>query len=265
MPKFSNPFADVKIMPIEIGGKEEDSKIAICVKDDDGEYQSVGIRASTYNLITNERAKDTADDIMSRSGHQWKSMKTLWDGRKFVQYYITEDAITEFVTHGGAQREKKIHLGLMLRNSYDGTSAFGQEIFACDIECMNQFVSRRRFGYFTIYHNDKNEFLVEDAVQNLSLGMQKVISIAPRLEELSRSEIGYSDIIESHKQTSIPDSMWGKVIARLALEEATRFGLYSAMTYVASHNMKGFNQISIGNTITDYFIQPVLGEDNPHE
>lgn len=254
MPSFTDPFAETKFETISVGSKEVDSKVAVCVKDDDGEFQVAGWVSTGYNLIDNKRVDEIGTDIMSRSGHEWKPLKTLWDGKKFARYFITKESITEIESDNPELPARPLHLGLMMRNAYDGKGAFGEELFVCDHSCMNQFISRNRFGFFIINHDDKSEYMIEDAVKNLSSGMQKLIDVAPVFREMSQAPLSANHIIQARKGTMLPESMWGKVLLRLSIESCTMFGLYSAMTYIASHQLKGFNQLSIGNTITDHFL-----------
>lgn len=253
-PKYTNPFTDVKLDKVSAGGVEI-NKVSVMVKDDEGSYQCAGVMGSGYNLITNEFAKDTLDDIKTRSGYNWKSLKSFFDGRKYVEHFITKEKITSL--HNG--KEQALHLGIMGRNSYDGTGAYGIELYACNQVCLNQYYSRNLFGYFAIYHTDSQSYLIDDAVQQISVGANKLIEVAPMIQSM-RSEKLTTKLIYSVKaglkenKSELPQSKWGDVLDRLAVEEATKFGLYQALTYVISHQLKGLNSISIGNGITDVMV-----------
>jgi len=251
---FSDPFSEVRESPVSVAGQEVNSKIAIEVQNDDGEWKLAGIRSKDYHLIKNDVARDVGDDIMSRSDYRWKPLKHIWDGKRYVHYHITEEPITTIDTRHPKNPHRPIHLGMMMRNTYDGKGKFGLEIYAMDFICTNQFISRNLFGYFSIYHGDKQEFLIDDAIQQVSKGANNVLAIAPRIQELSSTPLTSDHIVKAVKCTRMPISKWGEVITRLALEESSMFGLYSAMTYIASHKLIGFNAISIGNTITDHFM-----------
>lgn len=254
---FSDPYAEVRESVVSVAGQEVNSKIAIEVQDDDGEWKLAGIRGKDYNLIKNDVARDIGSDIMSRSDYEWKELKRIWDGKRYVHYYITEDQITTINTRHPEHPTRDIRLGMMMRNTYDGKGKFGLELFALDYECTNQFISRNAFGYFAIYHGERQEFLIDDALINVSKGAQNVLAIAPRLEELSTTPLTSQHLVKAAQNTRMPISKWGDVIMRLALEESSMFGLYSAMTYIASNKMIGFNAIQVGNTITDHFLDIV--------
>jgi hypothetical protein len=252
--KYTNPFADVEISPVQIGGQDISSKIAVRVKDDDGNWSiTPAILSSDYKLIQNSIAKDVSADIMSRSGLQWSELKTLWDGKKFCQYHITNDPIVEI--NGGNESSHPIKVGLMVRNSYDGSGVFGLEVFACNVVCANQYHDRNRFGYFAIRHDNMKEFELQDALQNLSTGVQNVIAAAPIFNRMRETPLTVEHLIETKKKTTIPKSMWCDVIEQLALESRTVFGLYQALTFVASHNVQGFNAIGVGESISKVLLK----------
>ena len=220
------------------------------VNDDNGEPKLSGILSKDYNLIKNSAAKDIGDNIKSRSDYLWEELKCFWDGKKYAHYYISTEPVTE-IENGGTH---PIHLGIMLRNSYDGSSCFGLEIFACNMQCANQYISRNRFGFFAIKHTDNEAINIEDAVTNIGIGAQRLIEVAPKIGELRHKALSVDDIRSAKKNTSIPNSRWGDVIDKLGDGESNKFGLFQAMTNVASHKMTGFNSITVGNTITEHFL-----------
>jgi len=252
---FSDPFTEVRESPVTVANQEV-SKTAIQVQDDDGEWKLAGIMSKDYHLIKNDVARDVGSDIMSRSDYQWQELpKRIWDGKRYVSYHVTNDPITTIDTRHPENPRRPIHLGMMMRNTYDGKGKFGLEIYAMDFICSNQFVSRNLFGYFAIYHGERQEFQIDDAIQQVTKGAGNVLAIAPRVQELSATPLTSDAIVKAAQETKMPISKWGEVITRLALEESSMFGLYSAMTYIASHKLVGFNAINIGNTITDHFLQ----------
>lgn len=253
---FSNPFTDVKLEKVSAGGQEI-SNVAVMVKGDDDVYHSAGIRAAGYNLITNQFAKDTVDNIKTRSGYTWKSLRApFFDGRKYVEYFITNETITS-IQNG---KEMPLHLGILCRNAYDGKGAFGIEFYGCNMECTNQYYSRNLFGYFVIYHTESDSYHIDDAVEQISVGANKLIEVAPRIQDMRSQPLTSEMIINTKKaleggKSELPNSKWGDVLTRLAVEEATKFGLYQALTWVVSHEMKGLNTISIGSRITEGMLE----------
>ena len=247
--KFSDPFAPVTTKPVEVGG-EEVNKVAVMVTDDDGTEHLAGILGKNYNLIKNEVADDVSHDIMSRSPFKWNPLKSFFNGKRYAAHYITADPVTSIVNGD----EHPIHLGFMVRNSYDGSGLFGLEMFACNMKCVNQYISRNRFGYFQIYHVDSQSYLIEDAVKNVSIGAEKLLEIAPQIQSMRDEELTTQYLCEAKKNINIPNSKWGEVIDQLALEEVSKFGLYQALTFVGSHKMEGFNSLKVLNSISDFVL-----------
>jgi hypothetical protein len=249
--KSTNPFTEVQLASVQVAGQEV-AKTAVTVKDDEGKMQLAGIQGPEYQLITNHQVRDFIDDLTSRSEHTFKPIKTIWDGKRFATMHISEQRIASY-SNG---HERGLFVGIMRRNSYDGTSTFGLEIFAFDIECANQFHHRNRFGYFAIRHTPEaqNRFDVQDALTNLSKGAQNVIEAAPIIQNLRTQPLNHRLLIEAKQKTDLPTSRWGAVLDRLGQEEDNAFGLFQALTNTTTHQMTGFSGIQSNNSVCQYFL-----------
>ena len=249
---FSNPFADVDMQPVQVAG-EDVAKVAVRVKNDNGEFKLAGILGKDYSIHKNSLAKDVASDIMSRSGMEWSNLKTLWDGKKYADYFYTSNPITE-IKNGAVY---PLHLGMMLRNSYDGSSKFGMEFFVMNQICMNQYIARKIMGYFAVRHTGTNNFDIQDALQNVSVGATRLTQLAPRIENLIGKDLTTADITAAASSDLIPASHWGVALETLnkELDAGKIFGLYQALTYVTSHKMQGFKAIGAGDAVTEYFFK----------
>lgn len=244
--KFTNPFVDVKTEPVEVAGQKV-PKIGVMVKDDDGNRQCVGILSKDYNLIKNQVAHDVAHDVMTRSQWDWQDLKTFWNGHQYIAHYITRQPIID-------KKGIPLHAGIMVRNAYDGTGAYGFEMFACNMVCTNQYISRNRFGFFQIRHTGQNNFDINDALQNVEAGAQKLLEVAPIIHQLKETPLTLEHITTTKKNTNIPQSKWGDVVDQLGNEERTLFGLFQALTFVATHILTGYTAIQIGDGITSYML-----------
>lgn len=246
---FSDPFADVETAAVQVAG-EDVAKVAVRVKDDKGEYQLAGILGKDYQVYKNSLVRDVVHDIMSRSQMSWKSLKTLWNGKQYVDYFYTENPITA-IKNG---MEYPLHLGMMARNSYDGSSKFGLEFYIMNMVCTNQYIARKAMGYFAVRHTGENNFDVQDALDNISQGTSRLISLAPKIQGLIEKKLELSDIVAAQAAEVIPSSHWGTAIETLGKEYdmGTIFGLYQALTFVTSHKMSGLSSISKGDEVTNY-------------
>lgn len=253
-----DPFTDVVLQRVQAGG-EELRQQAIMVKDDEGRFIHNGaIVGPEYTLVPNSICRDVLDDVMSRSKYEWTAMLTNWNGKQFQQLFHTTTAITE-IANGGSH---PIHVGLMIRNSYDGTMAFGFEIFAMNMICQNQYIQRNRFGYFSMRHTpgEAGSWDVNDALENVGIGAEKIIQIAPRIELLRSEPLTTTRLLETKAGVNIPNSNWGHVLDRLQAEEENRFGLYQALTAVCTHDIGGFTGSKYNNEVGNLFLGENGGE-----
>jgi hypothetical protein len=250
---YTNPFAKVQVEPVTVSGDEIASKIAIRVQSDDGTWsKQPSILSAGYQLITNEEAKDAGDDIMSRSQMPWEEIKTHWDGRRYIGYHITKSAITS-INRGGTSENHPIHLGMMVRNSYDGSSLFSIEMFIANMVCLNQYVDRNRFGYFAIRHVG-DAWDVEDALGQIAIGAERAIAVVPKISALRSTPLQIEHIIKAHEQTNIPNTSWGDVLTQLSKEpdQGTVYGLFQALTFVSTHELKGLSTIRSGQSVMQW-------------
>lgn len=252
MPKstYSDPFVTAKIAPVQVAGNDVE-KIGVTLADDQGMEHCVGILSKDYNLVQNSTARDLALDVMSRTDYGWKEIKTIWNGKQFIQTYATVEPLTQIGNE--STTIYPIHAGIMIRNSYDGTGRFGFEFFAMNQLCQNQYISRNRFGYFAFRHT-KLGFDLDDAIMNVQLGSDRLLEIAPKINELRSTELTANHLLKAKQNTTVPQSKWGDVIDQLANEEGTVFGLFQALTYVATHQLTGYTAITIGDSITNHIL-----------
>jgi hypothetical protein len=254
---FSDPFAPVEIHPITVAGEPVPTRVAVRVKGDDGAFHVQGILGRDYQLLPNRKVRDIAEDIMSRTPSQYggfDNLKTLWDGKHYVDYFASSNAIAE-ISNGWDLRLK---LGLMAWNSYDGTRKVGFEIFALNPYCTNQYHSRNRFGFFAWRHDpdEAGRIDADEALDGIAIGARNVIAIAPRIHELCKQPLSTRLLLDAKKHLALPQTKWGDVLDQLGHEEENAFGLFQALTSVATHRLAGLSSIALGTAITEHFLVP---------
>ena len=249
--KSTDPFADVMLEKVTVAGQEV-NKRAVMVRDDLGEFKPVSVVGPEYNLVPNSVCRDVMADVMSRSEYDWKPLKNFWDGKRFIQMYITNDAITA-VKNG---QEYPLHVGLMVRNTYDGSGAFSFEMYACNMVCTNQYINRNRFGFFAMRHTsgEAGKWDVNDALGNIGVGADNLLQLAPRIQEMMGQSLTVDHIVDAREKIKLPDNKWANVLDRLSDEPRTRFGLFQALTGTASHEVKGFSSLRVGDSVGTYFL-----------
>jgi hypothetical protein len=248
-PVFSDPFAAVDLQPVVVAGETVPTRVAVRVQADDGQYAVNGILGRDYQLLTNRKVRDLAEDILSRAQDQYgafHSIKTLWNGKVYIDYFASEGSLT--------RNGLDLKLGLLAWNSYDGTRKTGFEVYALNPTCTNQYHSRNRLGFFAWRHTpgEAQQIDTEDALQQISVGAQNIIKVAKEIEVFKAVDLTPKLLKDARKYTEMPSSKWGEVIDHI--EEDTKFGLYQALTNVASHELTGMNASTIGSSITEFFV-----------
>ena len=255
---FSDPFTPVETQPVKVAGQTIASRIAVRVKDDDGTYQVQGILGRDYQLLPNRKVRDIAEDIISRTPDNlggWENLKTLWNGKHYVDYFASRNPIS---ATNGEHSLLELKCGLMVWNSYDGTRKVGFEVFALNPVCTNQYHSRNRFGFFSWRHDpdEAGKIDIDEALQNISIGIGNVIKVAPAVQALKARPLDLALLQEAKKQTKLPKTIWGEVLDHLAGEESNAFGLFQAMTHITSHELSGISALAAGTSVTEYFLAP---------
>jgi hypothetical protein len=148
---------------------------------------------------------------------------------------------------------------MMSRNAYDGSGLFGFEFFIMNMVCLNQFVDRKRMGFFAVRHISADSFDIDDAVANVGHSANKLVEIAPKYTAMIGQDLTVDTIVNARKAELIPDIQWGNAIDQLGKEHdaGKLFGLYQALTFVTSHKMSGMNAIKTGNNVTEHFMSMV--------
>lgn len=255
---FSDPFAPVEIQPITVAGEKVATRVAVRVKGDDGAFSVQGLVGADYQLLPNRKVRDLAEDIMSRCPADYggfRNLKTLFNGKHYVDYFASNNPIAR-ATNGTVT---ELNLGLMVWNAYDGTRKVGFEIFALNPFCTNQYHSRNRFGFFAWRHQpgQGGKIDMDDALQGITTGARNLIAIAPAIGELKHRELDHQMIVSARKDTDLPTTRWGDVLDQLGSEDPTAFGLFQAMTNVASHKLTGMSAINTGTSIAEHFFNMV--------
>src|SRR5687768_13758423 len=100
---FSDPFAELDIEEVKVAGEVVPSKIAVRVKDDAGKFQLAGIVGHNYQVTPNRKVRDIADDVMSRAPASlggFKNLKTLFDGKHYVDYFVSNNKVVDIPGNG---------------------------------------------------------------------------------------------------------------------------------------------------------------------
>src|SRR5262249_23373375 len=76
------------------------------------------------------------------------------------------------------------------------------------------------------------------------------------LQELYKQPLSTRLLLDAKKHLALPQTKWGDVLDQLGHEEDNAFGLFQALTNVASHRLSGLSSIALGTAITEHFLVP---------
>lgn len=249
-----NPFNSVEVEPVLTAEGIETKRSIVKVRDNEGVLQPVSSVSAGYQLITNEQAQQVVEDVQTRSKFTWKELRpTFFDGKRFLSYYMSEESIGE--VNNGIKRTMKV--GMLTRNSYDGSCRFGIQMFMAMLECSNQFIHPNMFGSFLLRHTTgdggANLLDPEDAAEQISRQAGVMLEVAPAIGAMKKSGVlTVADLREAKAKTSIAPTKWGSVLDHI--ESDSKFGLMNAMTFVASHEIDGMASVRAGESIGRYFL-----------
>jgi len=249
-----DPFASVEIEPVLTSEGIETKRSIVKVKDDEGKFQPVSSVSSGYQLITNEQAQQVVTDVQTRSRFTWQELRpTFFDGKRFLSYYMSEENIGK--VSNGIKRTMRV--GMLARNSYDGSCRFGIQMFMAMLECSNQFIHPNLFGSFLLRHTTgeggSNMLDPEDAAEQISRQANVMLELAPAIGAMKESGVlTIDDLRDAKQKVAIAPTKWGNVLDHI--EADNRFGLMNALTYVASHDIDGMASVRAGESIGRYFL-----------
>ena len=146
----------------------------------------------------------------------------------------------------------------MWRNSYDKSSLATLSIFILCKGCLNQYHSGNLFGQFEIRHVQSSAFTqasVTDALQNLQIGAENTLKLAPRLKAMQQEVIDVEAVCKAKSSRLLPDNKWPNVLDQLNNEEKTQHGLFQALTNIATHELPDWNGHRYRESCTEYFLK----------
>jgi len=121
--------------------------------------QLAGIMSNKYTFISNEKAYQLIQDV----GFKPERTEFAHNGNAmFVQVF--SDSAKGMRPHtftNDGQNGDKIEVGVMIRNSIDGTTSFGGDIFTYRSRCSNgAIIGRKELGSFSVKHVGQYDRLI---------------------------------------------------------------------------------------------------------
>ena len=86
----------------------------------------------------------------------------------------------------------------------------------------------------------------------LTIKAENLIEFAPQLKQLQARTLNLSDFVLAKVNTTLPKSKWGDVLDKIEVDSP--WGLYNALTDVASNVMSGPQSLAVSDSIGNLYL-----------
>lgn len=198
----------------------------------------VGRTSPNYLLVKNIDLYDMAMEITSQTSHEWEVKRTFFDGSR---YALHMDIVGDFgkPTVVG----DTISMGVIFRNSYDGSTAADFMFYAKQLICVNGCVSSHLFDKYRFRHTRENENWEDELrkatamLRNAPENLQKFVTLANTLANTPATAKTLEEIFRGPMGNLGPNHV-GRILKQYWEKEEQRnlYGLLSAGTNVYWHD-----------------------------
>lgn len=250
----AGPYNSVQLLPTEFAGKQTGNHVVINLND--GRRAAVAHVGNNYNLVSNARAKEIGDEIMSQSGISWNSVNHIWTGRKYIHTYMSDEPAIEL-----PEVEDVIRYGFRIENSYDGTSKLRAAVMAYVLSCSNGMVSDRLWGAFGITHTTgAADYDLDDAQQRMITGMTRLCRFRNAFNAMTQEPFSFPALQRIAVDPRVPPTFIGKFVNQCNENYAIDYGMskWQAMQ-IGTAMLRESNKISKFRTLegwTERFLEP---------
>lgn len=163
--------------------------------------QLAGIMTNKYTFIANEKAYQLIRD----SGFKPTNVEFAHNGNvMFVQVFTDKVGDGPHMWSNDQNGGDKVQVGVMIRNSIDGTTSFGGDIFTYRSRCANgAIIGKKNLGSFSVKHVGQYDRLV--AVFRAQLNRAFDLSVKVKQFYMKAAEVKINqEIAESLIKTKLP-------------------------------------------------------------
>ena len=241
------PYSDIRKVPLDYEGITS-SAYAVQRQGEDAEgrsfWKECGVVGNNYLLVPNSEVKDLANEIATKSAHQWEPMKEYFDGKRFVYFMQSKSETTEI-----AQGDD-VSLGMGFWNSYDGSTALQFRTFLVRLVCTNGMITKDFMNLMKFKHNAQSEGYEEqiinaaevvdncgDDIETVTKRMRKMVETPFDLDEMAK--VRGTDLYH------IPVTLWGKISTHFLNKtyannpvKPTMWDFYNSCTDILWHDEK---------------------------
>lgn len=204
--------------------------------------QLAGIMSKRYTFISNEKAYQLIQD----SGFKPERTDFSKTGNAmFVQVFSDDASGLRPHTFTAQGESDKVEVGLLIRNSIDGTTSFGGDIFTYRSRCSNgAVVGKKSLGSFSVKHVGQYEKLVAVFKAQLNRAFELSTKVKTYYQKATEVKIN-QEIAESLIKTKLPQKFLpdfisiDEKITILADKNRTVWEGFNAITEKAWHGIHG--------------------------
>jgi hypothetical protein len=128
-----SPYAPIEKTPLYAADDMKSRGYSVRVQNEEAEtgWSEISTVSEDYLLVPNREVRNMALEIARASPFEWSEEKVRFDGKRFSYALVADgDSYAREVTPGDV-----VNLGLLFRNSYDGSLKLSASMFAFRLIC----------------------------------------------------------------------------------------------------------------------------------
>ena len=211
------------------------------IKEDKTNWTEVGVVSDRYLLIDNKNAVDLIHTIKEASIFDFEEDKIFWNGKQFMYSMVAKDTKSE-VSIGD-----DVALGMMIWNSYDGSTALQFKLYVQRLVCLNGMVSNDIFKSYKFKHDSASENYQDEIMEAASMVNDSPVQLRyfiNSLRKLNEDNLNYEKLAEIRHEyiPKLPVSLFGNIVDKLLSYRPNgkilTYDLLNAATNVLWHKPK---------------------------
>ena len=236
-----SPYAPIEKVPLQTTDGMRSRAFTVRIADDQAEtgFREVGTVSEDYLLVPNRDVRDMAEEIARRTGHEFVTARTLFDGRRFALALAFPTALAVEVKVGDP-----VSVGVLFENSYDGSKRLSASLYVHRLACSNGMIVPQLFGRVRFKHTLASAGWEDEVARVLSVLATSRVGVeqfARGAARLASTQITYRHLraLRQGVLKDVPLTLWARALDRtLAHEENSLYGLLNGATATLWHDPK---------------------------
>ncbi len=225
-----DPFTPIETVPTSPlgGGAPTAHRVYLTGVPDGRDRRLVGTIPAQKLLLSNQEIRAMAQEITGQSPWDWAPKTTFFDGRHLAYSLVTEDCSAD------VDAENPLSLGLLFRNSYDGSWEPGMQLFTYRWTSTTGLLHPQHFGELCFLCGPSNGGWSAErrrVEQYMETAGSKLEQLSRRCRSLQREPVGASDLAGLRRRplAQLPRRLWSRLVDRyLHSSDLTAWGLLTS-------------------------------------